>query len=135
MLRGELPAERRSFESIVEAATGIFGFVVAPTGESLRLLAGWLRRTGLKVRLVIDLYPACRTRQADLEELLALMDAAGPEALDVRVYARDGVHERGANALCFVNPGNGGQGTDPLTASLGEAEASARAERGTPGRE
>jgi hypothetical protein len=82
----------------------LLGIVSALTGGGSDVLETWLERNPeLQARLVVVVYPACGTRQADLHRLLQVIDRASGR-LSVHLYPLDWVTDRATNTLCFLLP-------------------------------
>jgi hypothetical protein len=80
----------------------LFGIVSALTERGLDVLECWLNgNPDLKVCLIVLVYPACPTRQADLLRLLQTVERLG-DKLSVYVRPLERITDRGTNALCFL---------------------------------
>ena len=80
----------------------LFGIVSALTERGLDVLECWLKgNPDLKICLVVTVYPACPTRQADLLRLLEAVKRLG-DKLSVYIRPLERITDRGTNALCFL---------------------------------
>jgi hypothetical protein len=90
------------FGQLALAASVLFGTVSSLTTRGIDVLEAWLeRQPELKARLIVMVYPACATRQADLSRLLQLAERASDRLL-ARICPLERIIDRGTNALCFV---------------------------------
>jgi hypothetical protein len=66
------------------AASVLFGTVASLTVRGVDVLESWLeRQPDLKARLIVMVYPACPTRQANLSRLLQVAEHASDRLLAV----------------------------------------------------
>ncbi len=92
------------FAELVKESNSVFGIVSAVTSQGVAVLKSWLdQKNDLSASLIVVVYPACATRQADLSELLRVVESA-PERLKVHIYPIARTTGRGSNALCFMTP-------------------------------
>ena len=92
------------FAELVMESTSVFGIVSAVTSRGVAVVEDWLNSNQeLNASLIVVVYPACATRQADLLELRRIVESA-PERLSVHIYPLDRTTNRGSNALCFMSP-------------------------------
>jgi hypothetical protein len=104
------------FEQASEAKA-VFGVTSALTAKGVEVLNSWLKRNpDLKARLILVVYPACATHQADLSRLLDIV-TRNSERVSVRIRPLERVTDRGANALCFLD-----QRSDAATIVAGPSE-------------
>lgn len=94
------------YESIALAASAMFGMVVAPASDGVALLMSWFKRPDFVARVIVDVFPTCPTTESDLEALRALESESHGQH-EVRLVARPGVGDRGANVLCFLQRSTG----------------------------
>jgi hypothetical protein len=98
---------RPPFGALPRASKSFFGVVAAPTEAGIALLESWLRKEPkITARLVVTVYPACATRQTDLERLLQLTQEASGRLL-AHIRPLEKVTDREATALCFLPNGDG----------------------------
>ena len=76
------------FEVAARAALSVFGVVSAIDAQAVNWMEGYLAdSTETKIRLVISIHPTCRTSEADLRDLLRLVERqdgpCDPVVLDV----------------------------------------------------
>ena len=92
------------FGELAFSSHSLFGIVSALTERGLDALECWLKgNLDLKVCLVVIVYPACATRQADLLRLLKTVERPG-DKLFVHIHPLEKITDRGTNALCFLTP-------------------------------
>jgi hypothetical protein len=90
------------FGELAYSAAAVFGIVSAPTAKGVGVLEAWLvNNATLNARLIVMVYPACSTRQADISYLLELAERIA-DRLIIHICALERVTDRGSNALCFV---------------------------------
>src|SRR6266404_3210638 len=90
------------WENLALTATALIGIGSALTACGIELLESWLaQNSGLSVRLIVVVYPACATHQSDLYRLLRIVEAE-PGRVSVQVRPLEGVTDRMTTALCFV---------------------------------
>lgn len=91
------------FSQLALEAKAVFGITSALTAKGVDALNSWLERNpNLSARLILLVYPACATRQADLSRLLDVVTRTS-DRVSVRIRLLERVTDRGANALCFVD--------------------------------
>lgn len=89
------------FESAVRAADTLFGVISAIDDRAISWMEGFLAdRTDTKLRLVLSLYPTCRTTEAHLQNALRLVKRHG-ERVAFKVYPEDTLEDRSSNLLCM----------------------------------
>ena len=92
------------FSELASSSHSLFGIVCSLTERGVDLLECWLKRNpDLKVCLVVMVYPACATRQADLSRLIQTVERLGGK-LSVYIRPLKRITDRATNALCFLNP-------------------------------
>jgi hypothetical protein len=92
------------FGELALSSHSLFGIVSALTEQGVDVLEYWLEgNPDLKVCLVVMVYPACATRQADLLRLLKTVERL-PDKLSVYIRPLERITDRGSNALCFLTP-------------------------------
>jgi hypothetical protein len=90
------------FGQLASEAGALFGIASSLTGKGIGVLEAWLENNpDLKVRLIVMVYPACPTGQADLSRLLSVAESAS-DRLFIHIYPLERTADRGTNALCFV---------------------------------
>src|SRR5690349_6893402 len=100
-------AHEPPFFELASEAKAVFGVTSALTAKGVEILDSWLdRKPDLKARLILFVYPACATHQADLSRLLDIV-ARNSERVSVRIRPLETVTDRGANALCFLEQHSG----------------------------
>ena len=104
------------FEAVARAALSVFGVVSAIDAQAVDWMEGYLSdNPKAQLRLVISIHPTCRTTEADLQNLLRLVERHGQRA-DYRVFPEASLLDRSSNLLCLC-------GTDGQTAiSVGPTE-------------
>lgn len=104
------------FESAASSAATVFGVVSAIDRRAINWIEGFLADQGdSKLRLVVSIHPTCRTTEADLQELLRLVERHGNRA-GFKVYPERSLLDRSSNLLCL-------HGTDgSLAISTGPTE-------------
>ena len=104
------------FESAVRSAKTVFGVVSAVDSRAINWMEGFLAdQADSKLRLVVSIYPTCRTTDADLQELLRVVERHGDRA-EFKVYPEHSLVDRSSNLLCV-------HGTDgSLAISIGPTE-------------
>ena len=89
------------FGKLAGTSQSVFGIVSALTAQGVEVLESWLGQySTLKANLIVMVYPACATRQADLARLLQVVNGASDQ-LSVRIYPLEEITDRATNALCF----------------------------------
>lgn len=92
------------FGEMVVNARFLFGIVSALTMRGVDVLTTWMEiNKDLKASLIVMVYPACATKQADLYHLLDLVERTSPR-LSVRIRPLELVTDRAANSLCCLAP-------------------------------
>jgi len=82
----------------------LFGIVTALTMQGINILKAWMEGNAkLKVDLIVMVYPACATKQADLYRLLEIVEYNTPR-LSVHVSPLEKVTDRATNTLCCLTP-------------------------------
>ncbi len=94
-------------EQLCTSAEAMFGVVTALTGSGIDLLESVFESNpSLRCRLVVSVYPTCRTAEHDLDRLRDLVRLLGSR-LDARVRPYRNVTDRPTNALCFKDTSGG----------------------------
>lgn len=112
------------FEAVTRAALNVFGVVSAIDAQAVDWMEGYLSdNPKAQLRLVISIHPTCRTTEADLQNLLLLVERHGGRA-DCRVFPEASLLDRSSNLLCLS--GADGQTAIALgpTENMGFANAS-----------
>jgi hypothetical protein len=92
------------FSELALASHSLFGIVSALAERGIDVLETWLEdNPNLKACLIVMVYPACATRQADLSRLLQVVERTS-DRLSVHIRPLERVTDRGTNALCFLTP-------------------------------
>lgn len=91
------------FGELALGSHSLFGIVSALTARGIDVVDSWLQRNaGLRASLIVMVYPACATREADLARLL---DIVGRRSDRLSVHLRPLERtDRATNALCFLTP-------------------------------
>jgi hypothetical protein len=90
------------FGELALSSHSLFGIVSAITERGVDVLESWLKSNpDLKVCLVVMVYPACATRQADLFRLLQTVERLG-DKLSVYIRPLERITDRATSALCFL---------------------------------
>lgn len=98
-----LYSPKLSFEGALDQAISAFGVVSAVDSHAIDWMESFLAdRTDSKLRLVLSLYPTCRTSDADLQNVLRLVDRHGDRAA-FKIYPEQFLDNRSSNLICFVN--------------------------------
>ncbi len=95
------------FDEVARAAKSIFGVVSAPDISTVKWLDGYIagsERT--KLRIVVSVYPTCRTTAEDLESLLMLEQRHG-KRVGFRLFPEMEVLDRSSNMLCLCGQDGG----------------------------
>lgn len=96
---------RTAVEQLCASAEAMFGLVTALTESGIALLESTFdSNPSLRCRLVISVYPTCRTGEHDLERLREMV-RAHDSRLDARVRPYPSVTDRPTNAFCLKKPG------------------------------
>lgn len=89
-------------EELARGAQSFFGIISAITNRGVDLLETWLNNnTDLKGVLIVAVYPACATRQTDLEHLHALVQQFS-DRLTAHIWPLEQVTHRSIGSLCFL---------------------------------
>ena len=89
------------FAGLVAGATWLFGIVPALTARGVRVVGEWLESNpALKVSIIIVVYPACTSRQTDLDDLRALT-VRYSDRFYAHILPLEHVADRSVNVLCF----------------------------------
>lgn len=89
------------FESVARAACSVFGVVSAIDAQAVDWMEGYLSdNPQAQLRLVVSIHPTCRTTEADLQNLLRLVERHGERA-DCRLYPEASLQDRSSNLLCL----------------------------------
>ena len=112
------------FEAVARAALSVFGVVSAIDAQAVDWMEGYLSdNPKAQLRLVISIHPTCRTTEADLQNLLRLVERHGQRA-DYRVFPESSLLDRSSNLLCL----SGSDGETAIsvgpTENMGFAQAS-----------
>lgn len=112
------------FEAVARAALSIFGVVSAIDKKAVDWMEGYLSdNPKAQLRLVISIHPTCRTTEADLQNLLRLVERHGQRA-DYRVFPEASLLDRSSNLLCLCGAdGQTAMSVGP-TENMGFAQAS-----------
>ncbi len=90
------------FDHLGLTSRSLFGIVSAMTSKGVEVIESWLEENpNLKVRLIVVVYPACATRQADLSRLSDIVERM-IDRLSIHIRPLERTADRGANALCFL---------------------------------
>ena len=91
------------FESAVRSAVTIFGVVSAVDSRAINWMEGFLAdQVESHLRLVVSIHPTCRTTEADLEEVLRLVERHGDRA-KFKLYPEQFLTDRSSNLLCLCS--------------------------------
>ena len=89
------------FSELVLRAASLFGVIPSLTTQGVDLLERWLdQNRGLKASVIVAVYPACATSQADLGHLHALVERSA-DRLTAHIWPLEQVTDRSINALCL----------------------------------
>ncbi len=89
------------FEEVARAAISLFGVVSAIDAKAVDWMEGYLSdNPNAQLRFVISIHPTCRTSEADLKNLLRLVERHGERA-DCRVFPEVSLLDRSSNLLCL----------------------------------
>lgn len=89
------------FESAVRSAVTIFGVVSAVDSRAINWMEGFLAdQAESQLRLVFSIHPTCRTSEADLEELIRLVERHKNRAA-FKLYPEQSLTDRSSNLLCL----------------------------------
>lgn len=113
------------FEAVARSALSIFGVVSAIDALAVNWMEGYLSdNPQAQLRLVISIHPTCRTSEADLHELLRLVERHG-DRVGFRVFPEESLLDRSSNLLCLCGAdGHTAISVGP-TENMGFATASA----------
>lgn len=104
------------FEVVARTALSVFGVVSAIDAKAVNWMEAYLAdSTETKIRLVISIYPTCRTSEADFQDLLRLVERHGDRAA-FKVFPEASLLDRSSNLLCLC----GGDGD--VAVSVGPTE-------------
>lgn len=113
------------FESAVRSAVTIFGVVSAVDSRAINWMEGFLAdQVESHLRLVVSIHPTCRTTEADLEEVLRLVERHGDRA-KFKLYPEQFLTDRSSNLLCLCSADGSLAISSGPTENLGYAPASA----------
>lgn len=113
------------FESAVRSAVTIFGVVSAVDSRAINWMEGFLAdQVESHLRLVVSIHPTCRTTEADLEEVLRLVERHGDRA-KFKLYPEQFLTDRSSNLLCLCSVDGSLAISSGPTENLGYAPASA----------
>lgn len=91
------------FGELAVGSHSLFGIVSALTARGIEVVDSWLQRNSrLRASLIVMVYPACATREADLARLLDLVGRRS-DRLSVHLRPLERT-DRATNALCFFTP-------------------------------
>lgn len=112
------------FEAVARGALSIFGVVSAIDKKAVDWMEGYLSdNPKAQLRLVISIHPTCRTTEADLQNLLRLVERHG-QRTDYRVFPEASLLDRSSNLLCLCGAdGQTAMSVGP-TENMGFAQAS-----------
>jgi len=114
----------RPFEQAARAALAVFGVVSAIDADAVNWMEGYLAdSTETKLRLVISIHPTCRTSEADLHDLLRLVERHGDRAA-FKVFPEASLLDRSSNLLCLCGPDGDTAVSVGPTENMGFAPAS-----------
>lgn len=89
------------FDAVARSALSVFGVVSAIDATALDWMDGYLSgNPEVKLRLVVSIHPTCRTTEADLQNLLRLVEHHGERA-DCRMFPEVSLQDRSSNLLCL----------------------------------
>jgi hypothetical protein len=111
------------FETVARTALSVFGVVSAIDAQAVNWMEGYLSdNPKAQLRLVISIHPTCRTTEADLHELIRLVERHHGRA-DYKVFPEASMLDRSSNILCLCDAdGNTAVSVGP-TENLGFAPA------------
>jgi len=113
-----------SFEQAARAALAVFGVVSAIDAKAVNWMEGYLAdSTETKLRLVISIHPTCRTTEADLHDLLRLVERHGDRAA-FKVFPEASLLDRSSNLLCLCGADGDAAVSVGPTENMGFAPAS-----------
>ena len=112
------------FEQAARAALAVFGVVSAIDAKAVNWMEGYLAdSTETKLRLVISIHPTCRTSEADLHDLLRLVERHGDRAA-FKVFPEASLFDRSSNLLCLCGADGDSAVSVGPTENMGFAPAS-----------
>lgn len=112
------------FDAVARTSASIFGIVSNLDAEAVDWIAGYLANNqDCKMRLVISIYPTCRTTNSDLEKLLQLTEHPGKRA-DFRVFPEASLYDRSSNLLCLCSRDGNAAITIGSTENMGFTDCS-----------
>ena len=89
------------FEGAVRSAATVFGVVSAVDSRAINWMEGFLAdQAESQLRVVFSIHPTCRTTEADLQEVMRLVDRHGARAA-FRLYPEKFLTDRSSNLLCL----------------------------------
>ena len=88
------------FEGAVRSAAMVFGVVSAVDSRAINWMEGFLAdQAESQLRVVFSIHPTCRTTEADLQEVMRLVDRHGARAA-FRLYPEKFLTDHSSNLLC-----------------------------------
>ncbi|WP_152969354.1 hypothetical protein [Paracidovorax avenae] len=113
------------FESAVRSAVTIFGVVSAVDSRAINWMEGFLAdQAESQLRLVLSIHPTCRTSEADLEEVIRLVERHKNRAA-FKLYPEQSLTDRSSNLLCLCGADGSLVISTGPTENLGFAPATA----------
>jgi len=113
------------FESAVRSAVTIFGVVSAVDSRAINWMEGFLAdQADSQLRLVFSIHPTCRTSEADLEEVIRLVERHKNRAA-FKLYPEQSLTDRSSNLLCLCGADGSLVISTGPTENLGFAPATA----------
>ena len=107
------------FETVASCAKSIFGVVSAFDVQAVNWMEGYLADNKFtKLRLVLSIHPTCRTTEADLVNLLRLVERHG-ERVAFKVFPEASLLDRSSNLLCLYGPDGNASITVGPTENMG----------------
>jgi hypothetical protein len=112
------------FEVAARAALSVFGVVSAIDARAVNWMEGYLAdNAATKLRLVVSIHPTCRTSEADLQDLLRLVERHGDRAA-FKVFPEATLLDRSSNLLCLCGADGDAAVSVGATENMGFAPAS-----------
>lgn len=112
------------FEVAARTALCVFGVVSAIDASAVNWMEGYLADSiETKLRLVISIYPTCRTSEVDLQNLLRLVERHGDRAA-FKVFPEASLLDRSSNLLCLCGADGDAAVSVGPTENMGFAPAS-----------
>jgi len=112
------------FEVAARAALSVFGVVSAIDARAVNWMEGYLAdNAATKLRLVVSIHPTCRTSEADLQDLLRLVERHGDRAA-FKVFPEATLLYRSSNLLCLCGADGDAAVSVGPTENMGFAPAS-----------